>query len=151
MGPPDVANLVHSLDHHSTRFGQPPAVLAADRGFSTVQNERLAEAHGICCVALPHRARLASIAVRLNIAQPSALHADSGLGSRAASVCSSAASASAAVAITAWPTWSAGSAGRSWRTTSTKSAAPALAAEQGSAPLLRPERELEVHRSAECA
>ncbi len=56
--PPDAPNLVHSLDHHSARFGQPPAVLAADRGFSTAQNERLAEAHGIRCVALPHHGPL---------------------------------------------------------------------------------------------
>ncbi|MDQ6674659.1 MAG: hypothetical protein M3069_28645 [Chloroflexota bacterium] len=49
--PPDAPNLVHSLDHHAACFGQPPTVLAADRGFSTAHTERLAEDYGIHCVA----------------------------------------------------------------------------------------------------
>jgi IS5 family transposase len=56
--PPDAPSLVHSLDHHAACFGQPPAVLAADRGFSTGANERLAESHRIRCVALPHQGQL---------------------------------------------------------------------------------------------
>jgi IS5 family transposase len=56
--PPDAPNLPDSLDHHRAAFGAVPAVLAADRGFSTNSNERIAQTHGVTCVALPHQGPL---------------------------------------------------------------------------------------------
>jgi transposase, IS5 family len=56
--PPDAPNLPESLDHHRTTFGCGPAVLAADRAFSTSTNERIAASHGVGCVALPHQGPL---------------------------------------------------------------------------------------------
>ena len=51
--PPDAAHLAESLLHHQSCFEQPPGVLAADRGFSTLDNEQRAQAAGIRTVALP--------------------------------------------------------------------------------------------------
>ena len=58
--PPDAPNLPESLDHHRAAFGCAPAVLAADRAFSTSANERVAEAHGVDCIALPHQGPLSA-------------------------------------------------------------------------------------------
>jgi transposase, IS5 family len=58
--PPDAPNLPESLDHHRAAFGCVPAVLAADRGFSTSANEQFAQARGVRCVALPHQGPLSS-------------------------------------------------------------------------------------------
>ena len=51
--PPDAPNLPASLDHHRAALGCAPAVLAADRAFSTSTNESIAEAHGVSWIALP--------------------------------------------------------------------------------------------------
>jgi IS5 family transposase len=51
--PPDAPHLPDSLAHHLARFGQPPDVLAADRGFHTTANEHQAIEVGVRCVALP--------------------------------------------------------------------------------------------------
>jgi|SRR4051794_40264386 len=58
--PPDAPNLPESLAHHRVAFGDVPAVLAGDRGFSTNANEQLAQSCGVRCVALPRQGPLTS-------------------------------------------------------------------------------------------
>ena len=51
--PPDAPQLPVSLDHHQVQFGHPPHVAAADRAFSTTDNEHYAAQAGVPCVAIP--------------------------------------------------------------------------------------------------
>jgi IS5 family transposase len=51
--PRDAPELPTSLAQHRHRFGRAPGVLAADRSFFTLENERLARAAGVACAALP--------------------------------------------------------------------------------------------------
>jgi IS5 family transposase len=51
--PSDAAQLPASLAHHTARFGQPPDLLATDRGAHSPANERLAAAAGVRRVCLP--------------------------------------------------------------------------------------------------
>jgi transposase, IS5 family len=51
--PPDAPQLPMSLDHHQVQFGHPPHTAAADRAFSTTDNERYAAEAGVQCVAIP--------------------------------------------------------------------------------------------------
>ena len=51
--PPDAPQLPASLDHHQVQFGHPPHVAAADRAFSTTDNEHYAAQAGVPCVAIP--------------------------------------------------------------------------------------------------
>ncbi len=51
--PPDAPQLPVSLDHHQVQFGHPPHTAAADRAFSTADNERYAAQAGVRCVAIP--------------------------------------------------------------------------------------------------
>jgi IS5 family transposase len=52
--PPDAPQLPVSLDHHLDQFGHPPHTAAADRAFSTVDNEHYATQVGVQHVAIPH-------------------------------------------------------------------------------------------------
>jgi IS5 family transposase len=56
--PPDAPELPTSLAHHQVCFGQPPAVLTADRAFFTLDNDRLAAALRIRSVAVPRQGPL---------------------------------------------------------------------------------------------
>src|SRR6266571_3257684 len=51
--PPDAPQLPVSLDHHQVQFGHPPHTAAADRAFSTTDNEHYAAQAGVPCVAIP--------------------------------------------------------------------------------------------------
>jgi IS5 family transposase len=51
--PSDAEHLADSLAPHQARFGQPPRVLAADRSFFSLENERRAQTAGVRTVALP--------------------------------------------------------------------------------------------------
>jgi IS5 family transposase len=51
--PPDAPELPTSLAQHQARFGHAPIILAADRGFSTRNNEHLAQDAGVRTIALP--------------------------------------------------------------------------------------------------
>jgi transposase, IS5 family len=51
--PPDAPQLPVSLDHHRGQFGHPPHTTAADRAFSTADNERYAGEAGVPLVAIP--------------------------------------------------------------------------------------------------
>jgi transposase, IS5 family len=51
--PPEAPELPNSLTHHQATFARAPAVLTADRAFSTLENERLAHDLGIRTVAVP--------------------------------------------------------------------------------------------------
>jgi transposase, IS5 family len=51
--PPDAPQLPASLEHHQLQFGHPPHTAAADRAFSTIDNERCASLAGVRCVAIP--------------------------------------------------------------------------------------------------
>jgi IS5 family transposase len=51
--PPEAPELAHSLAHHQSSFARAPAVLTADRAFSTLDNEQLARDFHIRSVALP--------------------------------------------------------------------------------------------------
>jgi transposase, IS5 family len=56
--PPDAEQLPSSVAHHRAQFGQPPAVLTADRSFFTLANERCAQTAGVRVVALPRQGPL---------------------------------------------------------------------------------------------
>lgn len=51
--PPDAPQLPASLDHHRAQFGHPPHTAAADRAFSTTENEQYAAQAGVRCIAIP--------------------------------------------------------------------------------------------------
>jgi IS5 family transposase len=51
--PPDAEALPASLAHHRARFACAPALVAADRGFGTADNERAATAAGVTRACLP--------------------------------------------------------------------------------------------------
>jgi transposase, IS5 family len=51
--PDEKAQLPPSLDHHIAQFGQPPELLAGDRGLHSTANERYAQRHGVAEVVLP--------------------------------------------------------------------------------------------------
>jgi IS5 family transposase len=51
--PDEKAQLPLSLDHHIAQFGQPPELLAGDRGLHSAANERYAQDHGVREVVLP--------------------------------------------------------------------------------------------------
>ncbi len=51
--PPEAPELAHSLAHHQAAFARAPAVLTADRAFSTLDNEQLARDLHIRTVAVP--------------------------------------------------------------------------------------------------
>ena len=53
-GGQDQPYLANSLANHKKQFGRAPRLLAADRGMSSAENERLAKQAGIKQVALPH-------------------------------------------------------------------------------------------------
>ena len=53
-GGQDQEHLADALADHRRRFGRPPRLLAADRGMSSAENERLAKEAGVAHVALPH-------------------------------------------------------------------------------------------------
>ena len=55
--PPDAPQLPVSLAHHQLQFGHPPHTAAADRAFSTADNERYASQAGVCCLAIPKPGR----------------------------------------------------------------------------------------------
>lgn len=54
----DVALLKPSIEKHIGTFGRPPTHLAADRGFSSVDNELTATSLGVTYVALPAKGNL---------------------------------------------------------------------------------------------
>ena len=56
--PPDAPELAASLAHHQDGFSRPPHVLAADRSFFTVANERIARDAGVLMAALPRQGPL---------------------------------------------------------------------------------------------
>jgi transposase, IS5 family len=49
-----------ALEHHVTLFGRPPRLAAADRGYWSAQNERLAAAMGVEQIVLPARGPLSA-------------------------------------------------------------------------------------------
>jgi IS5 family transposase len=53
----DAASLPASLRHHQACFGRPPQLLAADRHYFSLANERLATALGVRQVVLPKQGR----------------------------------------------------------------------------------------------
>jgi IS5 family transposase len=53
-GGQDQEHLPDALAGHRRKFGRPPRLLAADRGMSSAENQRLAEEAGVAHVALPH-------------------------------------------------------------------------------------------------
>src|SRR3954464_3020086 len=53
-GGQDQEHLADALADHRRQFGRPPRLLAADRGMSSAENERLAKEAGVAHVALPH-------------------------------------------------------------------------------------------------
>ena len=53
-GGQDQPYLAESLANHQKQFGRAPRLLAADRGMSSAENERLAKEAGVKHVALPH-------------------------------------------------------------------------------------------------
>lgn len=53
-GGQDQEHLADALAGHRRVFGRPPRLLAADRGMSSAENERLAKQAGVAHVALPH-------------------------------------------------------------------------------------------------
>jgi transposase, IS5 family len=53
-GGQDQEHLADALADHRRKFGRPPRLLAADRGMSSAENERLAKEAGVAHVALPH-------------------------------------------------------------------------------------------------
>jgi IS5 family transposase len=55
--PPDDQQLVPGLAHHRRLFGRPPDLVAADRGVSSPENERVAQEMGVRRVALPKPGR----------------------------------------------------------------------------------------------
>ncbi|TME96153.1 MAG: ISNCY family transposase [Chloroflexi bacterium] len=56
--PPEASELPHSLAHHQASFARAPAVLTADRAFSTLENEQLARDVHIRSVAVPRQGPL---------------------------------------------------------------------------------------------
>jgi transposase, IS5 family len=56
--PPDAPELPTSLAQHQTRFGRPPTLLTADRGFFTLANDQLAHDLHIRSIALPRQGPL---------------------------------------------------------------------------------------------
>jgi IS5 family transposase len=53
-GGQDQEHLADALADHRRQFGRAPALLAADRGMASTENERLAKQAGVKHVALPH-------------------------------------------------------------------------------------------------
>jgi len=51
--PPEAAQIVPSLDHHRHLFGNPPSVLAGDRGTYSPEGEAYAQTQGVAQVVLP--------------------------------------------------------------------------------------------------
>lgn len=59
-GGTDQAYLEPALDHHQAQFGHVPTLVAADRGFYSAENERLATAKGVKHVVLPATGRVSA-------------------------------------------------------------------------------------------
>lgn len=59
-GGTDQPYLEAALDRHQERFGKAPVLLAADRGVSSPENERLATARGVKRVVLPATGKVAA-------------------------------------------------------------------------------------------
>lgn len=53
--PSDAATLPSSLQHHRTQFGHAPDLLAADRGFWSLDNQQAATQLGVRRIAIPQR------------------------------------------------------------------------------------------------
>ena len=51
--PDEKAQLLPSIDHHTAQFGQPPALVTADRGVYSGANERAAAARGVASSGAP--------------------------------------------------------------------------------------------------
>ena len=56
--PADGGTLRSTMERHEQAFGRAPLEVAADRGFSTPENERLLEQHGVERAAIPRRGKL---------------------------------------------------------------------------------------------
>jgi IS5 family transposase len=56
--PPDAPELATSLAHHQACFARPPLLLAADRAFFTLDNDKLARERGVRSIALPRQGPL---------------------------------------------------------------------------------------------
>ena len=55
---PEHPHVIASLDAHQARFGQPPELVAGDRGLYSPENEARARARGVCHVVVPKTGRL---------------------------------------------------------------------------------------------
>lgn len=55
--PPDAEQLVPALENHRELFGEPPQVVAADRGVYSAENERAAREMGVERVVLPKKGK----------------------------------------------------------------------------------------------